>query len=139
VNLASLRTNTPQTRQRKAAELRRYYATKGPIAFIHVKLLDNRSEFIAPLQVHVTKEGEDFVIEVTGAIAIANTIAYVSELIDPISIFLGLTRHNLMTQSLRFLLWGEGETGLLVYTILLKYWESTPEDDVRPFIFLMSE
>src|SRR5204863_1846711 len=35
VNLASLRTNTPHARQRKAAELRRYYATKGPIAFIH--------------------------------------------------------------------------------------------------------
>jgi hypothetical protein len=44
-----------------------------------------------------------------------------------------------MTQSLRFLFWGEGETGLLVYTILLKYWESTPEEDVRPLIFLMSE
>jgi len=44
-----------------------------------------------------------------------------------------------MTQSLRFLLFGEGETGLLVYTILLKYWASTPEEDVRPLIFLMSE
>ena len=60
-------------------------------------------------------------------------------MIDPISIFLGLTRQNLMTQSLRFLFWGEGETGMLVYAILLKYWESTPEDDVRPLIFLMSE
>jgi len=139
VSLASLRMNTPDTRARKAAELRRYYAPSGPIAFIHVQLLDNRSEFIAPLQIHVVREGNDFVIEVTGAIAIANTIAYVSELIDPVSIFLGLTRQNLMTQSLRFLLWGEGETGMLVYTILLKYWESTPEDDVRPFIFLMSE
>jgi hypothetical protein len=44
-----------------------------------------------------------------------------------------------MTQSFRFLLWGEGETGLLVYTILVKYWESTPEEEVRPMIFLMSE
>jgi len=139
VSLASLRMNTPDARARKAAELRKYYAPAGPIAFIHVRLLDNRSEFIAPLQVRVTKEGADFVIEVSGAIAIANTIAYVSELIDPVSIFLGLTRQNLMTQSLRFLLWGEGETGMLVYTILLKYWESTPEDDVRPLIFLMSE
>jgi hypothetical protein len=101
--------------------------------------MDNRSEFIAPLQVKITREADSFVIEVSGAIAIANTIAYVSELIDPISIFLGLTRQNLMSQSLRFLLWGEGETGMLVYTILLKYWESTPEDDVRPLIFLMSE
>jgi hypothetical protein len=139
VNLVALRMNTPEARARKAAELRQHYAMSGPLAFIHARLLDNRSEFIAPLRIRVTNEGENFVIEVTGAIAIANTIAYVSELIDPISIFLGLTRQNLMSQSLRFLFWGEGETGLLVYTILLKYWESTPEDDVRPLIFLMSE
>jgi len=139
VNLTSLRTNTREARARKAAEVRQHYAVTGPLAFIHVRLLDNRSEFIAPLQLRITREGDDFVIEVTGAIAIANTIAYVSELIDPISIFLGLTRQNLMTQSLRFLFWGEGETGMLVYAILLKYWESTPEDDVRPLIFLMSE
>jgi hypothetical protein len=79
------------------------------------------------------------VIEVSGAIAIANSIAYISELIDPISIFLGLTRQNLVSQSLRFLFWGEGETGLQVYKILLHYWEWTPEEDVRPLIFLMSE
>ncbi len=76
---------------------------------------------------------------VSGAIATANSIAFISEAIDPLSIFLGLTRENLMVQSLRYLLWGEGETGLMVYTILLRYWESTAEEDVRPFIFLMSE
>jgi hypothetical protein len=27
----------------------------------------------------------------------------------------------------------------MVYTILLRYWELTPEDDVRPLIFLMSD
>jgi hypothetical protein len=139
VNLVPLRTNTPQARKRKADELRRYYSAAGPLAFVHVRLLDNRSEFIAPLQARITAEGDNFVIDVTGALAIANTVAYVSELIDPIAIFLGLTRQNLMTQSLRFLFWGEGETGLLVYTILLKYWESTPEEDIRPLIFLMSE
>lgn len=139
VNLVPLRTNTAAARKRKAAEIRKYYAVRGPLAFIHVKLLDNRSEFIAPLQVRVMREEENFVVEVSGAIAIANTIAYISELIDPISIFLGLTRQNLMAQSLRFLLWGEGETGILVYSILLRYWEWTPEEDVRPLIFLMSE
>jgi hypothetical protein len=139
VQLAPLRRNTPGARRRKAAEIRKNYSHAGALAFIHVQLLDNRSEFIAPLKIRVIEEDGDFVIDVSGAIAIANTIAYVSELIDPISIFLGLTRQSLMTQSLRFLLWGEGETGLMVYTILLKYWESTPEDDVRPLIFLMSE
>jgi hypothetical protein len=139
VNLVPLRTNTPAARERKSAELRTYYAPHGPLAFIHVNLLDNRSEFLAPLRVRVTQQRDDYVIEVSGAIAIANTIAYVSELVDPISIFLGLTRHNLMTQSFRFLIFGEGETGLLVYAILLKHWESTIEEDIRPLIFLMSE
>jgi hypothetical protein len=101
--------------------------------------MDNRSEFMAPLEIRVTKEEENYVIIVSGAIAIANSIAYVSELIDPVSIFLGLTRQNLVSQALRYLLLGEGETGLMVYTILLSYWEWTPEEDVRPLIFLMSE
>jgi hypothetical protein len=139
VNLVPLRTSTQEARRRKAAEIRKYYAVKGPIAFCHVRLLDNRSEFLAPLELKVTPEDENFVVEVSGAVAIANTIAYVSELIDPVSIFLGLTRRNLMDQALRYLVWGEGETGLMVYTILLRYWEWTPEDDVRPLIFLMSE
>jgi hypothetical protein len=42
-------------------------------------------------------------------------------------------------QSLRYLLWGEGEIGIMVYRILLRYWEWTPEEDVRPLIFLMRE
>jgi hypothetical protein len=125
--------------ERKAAEIHRHYAVKCPLAFIHVRLLDNRSDFLSPLKMRVTRQGKNYVIEVTGAVAIANTIAYVSELIDPVSMFLGLTRRNLMAQSLRFLAWGEGETGLMVYMILLRYWDWTPEDDVRPRIFLMSE
>jgi hypothetical protein len=104
-----------------------------------VNLLDNRSEFSAPLEVKLWKEDDDYVAEASGAIAIANTIAYFSEAIDPISIVLGLTRRDLMGQALRFLLFGEGETGLMVYTILLNYWKWTPEEDVRPRIFLMSD
>ena len=139
VNLVPLRTATLTHRARKAAEIAQYYQVQGPLAFIHVNLLDNRSEFLAPLCVEVSREGDHYVIEVFGAIAIANTIAYISEMLDPISIFLGLTRQHLMTQAFKFLLWGEGETGLLVYRILLRYWESTPHEDVRPLIFLMSE
>ena len=126
-------------RRRKAAEIRQYYSFQGPLAFIHVQLLDNRSEFLASLHMRVSVENDHYLIEISQAIAIANTIAYVSELLDPISIFLGLSRENLMTQSLRYLLWGEGETGLMVYTILVRYWNWTPPGDVRPVIFLISE
>ena len=139
VHIIPLKAFDREARRRKAREIKKYYSTEGPFAFLHVELSDNRSEFISSPHVRVSKEDDEYVILVTGATAIANTIAYVSELVDPKSIFLGLTRRNLVSQSLRFLLWGEGETGLLVYTILVRYWEWTPEDDVRPLIFLMSE
>jgi len=139
INLVPLRTATRAARARKAEEIRRYYAVQGPLAFIHVDLLDNRSEFLSELKIRISRQDDNLLIEVSGAISIANTIAYMSELLDPISIFLGLTRYNLILQAVRFLLWGEGETAILVYAILLRYWEWTPEDDVRPLIFLMSE
>ncbi len=43
-----------------------------------------------------------------------------------------------MGQAIRYVLFGEGETGLMVYAILLRYWEWT-QDDVRPLIFLISD
>lgn len=140
IHLVPLADPSSHHRAKKASELKQYYHFNGPIAFLHVKLSDNRSEFLSELRIKVTEiRTGDFVIEVNGAIAIANTIAYLSELINPIGIFIGLTRRNLMNQSFRYLIFGEGETGLLVYRILLLYWEWTPEDDVRPLIFLMSE
>ena len=139
VHIVSMKARSPEARAEKGAEIRRYYRIDEPLAFVHVNLLDNRSEFLAPLEVAVRREGRDYVIEVHGAIAIANTIAYLSEMVDPISIFLSLTRQDLTRQAFRFLLFGEGETGLLVYAILLRYWEWTPEDDVRPRIHLLSD
>jgi hypothetical protein len=139
VHLVPVKFNSPEDRRRKREEIARHYQVRGPFLFLHVNLLDNRSEFQAPLEVTLRKEGDDYVAEVFGSLAIANTIAYVSEAVDPISIFLGLTRRNLMGQAVRYLLFGEGETGLMVYTVLLRYWEWTPEEDVRPFIYLMSD
>jgi hypothetical protein len=139
VHLVPLRTLSKRACAEKASEIRKYYQFREAIAFVHVHLLDNRSDFLAPLRLRLEAHDEGYTIEIFGATAIANSIAFVSELIDPISIFLGLTRKNLMSQSLRYLFWGEGETGLMLYKILLSYWEWTPEDDVRPRIFLMSD
>ena len=139
VHLVPIDSSSVEARRRKKAEIVRHYNVHGPFLFLHVNLLDNRSEFSAPLEVSLQREGEDYVGEVFGAVAVANTIAFVSEAIDPISIFLSLTRRDLMAQAVRYLLFGEGETGLMVYTVLLRYWDWTPEEDVRPHIFLMSE
>ncbi len=137
VHLTPLRST--RLRKQKGAEIRKHYSIEGPLAFVHVSLVDNRSEFISQPSLTLRREGGDYVIEITQAIAVANTIAYLSELIDPKSIFLGLSRKHLMGQALQFLLFGEGETGLMVYTILLRYWDWTPYEDVRPLIFLMSD
>ena len=139
VHLVPIRHSSAKDRREKKAEIARHYNVHGPFLFLHVDLIDNRSEFYAPLEVTLRKEDGDYLGEVSGAVAVANTIAFVSEAIDPISIFLSLTRRDLMAQAIRYLLFGEGETGLMVYTILLRYWDWTPEEDVRPHIFLMSE
>ena len=44
VNLVPLRGSTPRAREQKAAELHSHYAIRGPLAFLHVHLIDNRSD-----------------------------------------------------------------------------------------------
>jgi hypothetical protein len=139
VNLVPIKFFEDKAIARKRREIRQYYTVQGPLAFLHVYLRDDRSDFESVLRVKVSRQGDEYYIEVTNAVALANTIAYISELIDPISIFLGLTRQNSVSQAVRYLLWGEGETGILVYEILLRHWKETPEEDVRPLIFLVSE
>ncbi|HEX2568156.1 MAG TPA: hypothetical protein VH877_01275 [Polyangia bacterium] len=138
VNLVPLRSLDQARRLRKAGVLRQHYRAEGPIVFLHVELADDRSEFVARLRTSVRCENDDFIIEVHGAVAVANTIAWVSEQLDPIALYLELSLRNPLGQALEYLLWGEGETGILVYQILVRYWISTPENDVRPLIFLVS-
>jgi hypothetical protein len=139
VNLIPHHIATPEHRALLTQKVRKHYRVEGPLAFLHVNLLDNRSEFLAPLRLQVFQEDDHIVIEAFGAVAIANSIAYISELLDPISIVLGLTHRTLMKQSLQYLLFGEGETGLLVYSILVRYWESIRRTANLPLLLLVSE
>jgi hypothetical protein len=52
------------------------------------------------------RETNHFVIEVSGALAIADSIALLSQLLDPVSIVLELTNRNPTRQSLAYLIWG---------------------------------
>jgi hypothetical protein len=139
VHLVPISSSSPEARHKKKVTIDKHYKVRGPFLFVHVNLLDNRSEFSVPLEAMLRKEGDDYVLEIYGAIAIANALAFVSEYFDPISVFISLTRRDLMAQAMRYIVFGEGETGLMFYTILLRYWYWTPEDDVRPLIFLMSD
>ncbi len=139
VNLIPDRNATPEHRNLLGTKVREHYKVSGPLAFLHVHLMDNRSDFLSPLKLRVFREDQHVVIEAFGAVAVANSIAYLSELLCPLSIVLGLTRRTLMRQSLEYLLFGEGETGLLVYSILVRYWEATNRTRGLPMILLVSE
>jgi hypothetical protein len=43
-----------------------------------------------------------------------------------------------MKQSVAYLLFGEGETALVTYSILISRWEWTGKKTDRPLVFLMS-
>jgi hypothetical protein len=75
MHLVPVPSSSVETRAKKRAEIVRHYGVRGPFLFLHVNLLDNRSQFSAPLEVILSKECDDYVGEVFGAIAIANTIA----------------------------------------------------------------
>jgi hypothetical protein len=138
-NLVPVDSLDPEVRRSHERQMAHYYRLSGPLAFVSVNLLDNRSEFLSPIEISVKKEGGEYLIKASQAVAKANTIAYLSELMHPAGIFVRLTRLNPMRQSFRYLLLGEGETGLMVYSILQHYWEMTRIVEERPCIFLMSD
>jgi hypothetical protein len=138
IDLAPYTPGDSAQRARVAEKIRENYKTAGPFAFINVELLDNRSEFISPLTVQVRRDCDNYLIDVSQAVATANAIAFLSEHLKPRNVFLELSRRNVTTQAIRFLLLGEGEVGLQVYNILLRLWECQPPDELRPNLFLMS-
>ncbi len=138
VNLIPCHDLNHEPREKLSAKVREHYIVEGPVAFVNVTQLDNRSEFLSPLEVCVRKEGEEYLVQVSQAVAIANALAYLCSLTGSRAIFLGLSRQNLMRQSIRYFVLGEGETGLMLYTILQHLWEQHPESE-RPCLFLMSD
>ena len=139
VNMVPIRSLDVHWRTDRTAKLRKHYKVDGPLTFVHINLLDNRSEFLSPLEITVRLEDGDYLVEASQAVATANAVAYLSELLHPAAIYLGLSRQNLMRQSFRYFLLGEGETGLMVYTILQHLWEVTHAEGDRPCLFLMSD
>jgi hypothetical protein len=139
VSLIALRRTGAAGRRENASFLRKHYRVEGAMAFVHVELSDDTSDFKSELRALVTEEDGDFVIDIEGAVAIANTIAWAAVQLEPIALFLELSELNPFTQALRYLLWGEGEIGMLVHEVLRRHWLATKKDDARPLIYLVSE
>ena len=81
-------------------------------------------------------------VEVFGAVAISNTVAYISEQLEPNSICLGVVDQNSFEQAFSYVLFGEGEIGMQTYKVLVKYWEHLQPKKLKrekPLIMLISE
>jgi hypothetical protein len=139
VALAPLRADTPDRRKSKLRALRKQrFGADVKVAFIHVTPSDDRSNFGQALRLRVEEIPEGYFIHARNANAIPNAIAYLSEQLDPVALYFDLSLENPMNQTLNFLLFGEGEVGVMVYQILVRYWHSTDDEDVRPDIYLVS-
>jgi hypothetical protein len=127
-----------QRRQEIGTKVEKYYKTDGPITFVHADLLDDRSDFYEQLTVKIEKHEGEYVIKVSNANVVANTIAYVSIALKARTILLHLTKQQSPTaRAFKYLVLGTGETGLMVLEILINYWQQRPEAD-RPVLFLMT-
>lgn len=145
VDLVPVSNTAPEFLANKETKIKSYYKMDNPLVFLEIKLCDDRSDFISPLEISITSlansKKTNYLIEVSGAVAIPNTVAYICEQLHPNSVCLGLARKNAMEQALSYILFGEGEIGILTYKVLVQYWENskTVSPHTRPVIFLISE
>ncbi len=120
------------------AKIEKHYKISGPLTFLHVELLDDRSDFYEQLEVEVKRGPAENLIIVRNANVIANTIAYVSIRLKAKNIILGLAAEKSpLVQALYYVSFGTGEVGLMVYEILTSYWKERAETE-RPTLFLMA-
>ncbi|MGH9511811.1 MAG: hypothetical protein ACRD2U_06705 [Terriglobales bacterium] len=138
LNIVPIATLDKKYRSHIRAKVERSYKVAGPLTFLHVELLDDRSEFYEQLEVEVKCSSAENIIIVRNANVIANTIAYVSIKLKAKNIILGLAAEKSpLVQALRYVSFGTGEVGMMVYEILTNYWQERPEAE-RPTLFLMA-
>ncbi len=122
VVLVPLRSPTPEARARSTArEIHPQHSPDTVYAFLHVSLLEDTSQFQSPLRISVSKSGNDYVIEVADAVAVANAIAYVAIELDVSVVIIGLLDQGTpLVNALLYLLFGTGEVGYAVRAIFLR-------------------
>ena len=115
---------SPTVAARASSQAREIHPQKSPdtvYAFLHVQLLEDTSQFQSPLRISVSKAGNDYVIEVADAVAVANAIAYVALELDVTVVIIGLLDQGTpLANALLYLLFGTGEVGYAVRAIFMR-------------------
>jgi len=148
VDLVPVAQASSKVLQEKIEKIQHYYNVECPLVFLSIALRDDRSVFTSDLNISVETvdigDQNHFFIRVSNAVAIPNTVAYIVDQITPHTVYLGLARKNAMEQALSYVLFGEGEIGILTYKVLVQHWEKKKRKYIgksytRPIILLISE
>jgi len=117
-----LRSNTPEARKRtEAKHLQHARSGTARYAFLHITLLEDTSQFDSPIRVSVVRDGEDVIIEVRDAVALANAIAFVALRLHAREVVIGLLDNGTpVVNSLMYLLFGTGEVGYAVRAVFMR-------------------
>ncbi|MBX9583235.1 MAG: amino acid transporter [Gemmataceae bacterium] len=106
------------------------------VVFVEVELAD-ASEFANQPVLKVEQEEGRYIMRITGASSIAHTLAAVglemAKVGRPPEIHFGWTDETLLSGTLGFLLFGEGNVPLLVRELIR---EAEPDESKRPFILI---
>ena len=122
VVLIPLRSPTPEAR--KKCEARRIHHHTGKnvkFVFLHVNLTHDPSHFSSPVEVKVVDDGQDSIVEISNAVAVANAIAYVALELGADEVVIGLLDSGTpVVNAFLYILFGTGEVGYSVRAIFVR-------------------
>jgi hypothetical protein len=122
VVLLPIRGASREQRVACAARKIQHHATPtSRYVYLHVDLVEDTSRFESTVRVKVTQDGEDLVVEVQDAVAVANAIAYVAIELDVREVVIGLLDNGTpFMNAVMYLLFGTGEVGYGVRAIFMR-------------------
>lgn len=122
VVLIPIRSATRDHRTACAARKVQHQATPtSRYVFLHVELVDDTSRFESAVRVKAVKDGDDVVVEIRDAVAVANAIAYTAIELDVREVVIGLLDNGTpFMNAVMYLLFGTGEIGYGVRAIFMR-------------------
>ncbi len=127
VVIIPLRSITPEARRKTEAKNLQHGRNGGVrYAFLHVNLLEDTSQFDSPIRIAVSRDEQDYVIEISNAVALANAIAFVALSLKAKEVVIGLLDNGTpVLNAMMYLIFGTGEVGYGVRAIFVRIREES--------------
>ena len=123
-----VRTKSSEARRKSGAKNLQHGNGVTRYAFLHVDLLEDPSQFDSPIGIKIYHDEQDYVIEISNAVAVANAIAFVALRLRAREVMIGLLDSGgTAFNSLNYLLLGTGEVGYAVRAVFVRLREQTLE------------